>query len=94
MAAHVKDGDILNFMDAGEIKNKEFKKDGVSEIKPILELSVEINNEKKTYSPNNTTISILTKSWGADTEDWVGRQGRITILPGPSGRDMIICKPV
>lgn len=95
-AEHVKDGDIINFMDAGEIKDKDFKqKDGSSDIKPILELTVEVNGEKKVYSPNNTTIGILTKAWGANTEGWIGKQARITILPSPNtGREMIICKPI
>lgn len=93
-AEHVKDGDVINFMDAGIIADKEFTKDGVKEIKTILELSVEIKGERKLYSPNQTTIGILSKAWTADTEKWVGKQGRITLVPSPLGKDMVIVKPI
>lgn len=93
-AEHCKDGDIINFMDAGIISDKEFTNDNVKETKAILELGIEINGDKKTYSPNKTTIGILTKAWGADTEAWVGRQGRVTLVPSPLGKDMLIVKPV
>lgn len=94
-ADHVKDGDIINFMDAGVIEDKVFKKAGEEdETKPILEITVEVNGEVKTYSPNGTTVGILNKAWGGNTEAWVGKQGRVTIVPAPNGKDMIICKPI
>lgn len=93
-AEHCKDGNIINFMDAGIISNKTFKKDGIEETKLVLELAVEVNGEKKMYCPNQTTVGILTKAWGQDTERWVGKQGRVTIVPSPLGKDMLIIKPV
>lgn len=93
-AEHVKDGDIVNFMDAGTIEFREFNKDGKKETKLVLEITVEVNGEAKTYSPNATTVKILNEAWGSHTEAWAGKQGRITILPSPMGKDMIICKPV
>lgn len=93
-AEHVKDGDIINFMDAGIITDKEFTQDGEKKINPVLEMNVEINGEKKIYCPNKTTCGLLSKSWGGDTEGWVGKQARITVIPGPNGKDMIIAKPV
>lgn len=93
-AEHVKDGDIINFIDAGIIVDKEFKKEGKSEIKPILEITVQVNGETKTYSPNGTTVGLFNKAWGQDTEGWVGKQARITLIPAPNGRDMIVAKPI
>lgn len=93
-ADQVKDGDIINFIDAGTIKDKEFTQDGQKETKPVLELTVEVNGERKIYTPNGTTISALNKAWTNNTEEWVGRQARITLIPAPNGRDMIVAKPV
>ena len=93
-ADSVKDGDIINFIDAGVILDREFKKDGKTEIKPVLEITVEVNGDKKTYSPNGTTIALLNKAWGKNTEKWVGRQAKVFIMPSSNGKDMIVAKPV
>jgi hypothetical protein len=92
-ADNVKDGYIINFMDAGVIIDKTFKKDGKDETKPVLEMTVEVNGETKTYSPNGTTVGLLSKAWGTSTESWVGKQAVITLIPAPNGKDMIIAKP-
>jgi len=90
---NVKDGDIINFMDAGVILDKTFKKEGKDEVKPVLEITVEVNGEVKTYSPNGTTVGLLSKAWGTSTEKWVGKQAFVTLIPAPNGKDMIIAKP-
>lgn len=93
-ADHVKDDDIINFMTAGTIEFKEFKKDGKVETNPVLEMAVRVKGEDKIYTPNATTRGLLEKAWGNDTENWVGKQARITVIPGPNGKDMIVAKPI
>ena len=88
------DGDIITFLTAGVIESREFDKDGEKEEKDIFEILVLIGEDKKLYSPNATTRKLLSKAWGPDTEKWVGQKARISILPAPNNRDMIICKPL
>jgi hypothetical protein len=92
-AENAKDGDVITFLDAGIIIDKTFKKDGRDETKPVLEISVKFKGETKTYSPNGTTVKLLTAAWGSATEKWVGKSAVITILPSNHGKDMIIAKP-
>lgn len=90
----VKDGDVIKFLDAGTITDKEFKNsEGEKELKPTLEISVDFKGEKKTYSPNKTTVKLLSEEWGTATEEWVGKSATITVLPSNNGKDMIIAKP-
>lgn len=91
---HVKDGDVINFMDPGVIMPKKFTKDGVTEEKPVLEITVEVNGDRKTYTPNGTTLGLFNKAWGTNTEKWVTKQARITLIPAPNGKDMIVAKPI
>lgn len=77
----VKNGDVVNFMDAGVIYDKDFpQKDGTKKVQTILEMTVMVNGEKKTYSPNRTTIKLLNEAWGTDTEKWVNKQGVVAII--------------
>lgn len=91
---NVKDGDVVEFMDAGKIFDKTFEQGGEKKVKPILEISVKIRGEIKTYSPNGTTIKLLNEAWGTATEKWIGKKAVITVLPSPNGKSMIICKPM
>lgn len=91
----VRDGDIIVFVDGGVILQKEFKdKNGMMEKKPVLEITVDYRGDNKTYTPNGTTIKILNKAWGANTDTWIGKQARLNILPSSNGKDMIVAKPV
>ena len=90
-----RDGDTILFLDAGVIADKTFKNDqGKDETKPALEITVKFKGENKTYSPNKTTVKLLSAAWGTETEAWVGKSAKITILPANNGKDMIIAKPV
>ena len=91
---HVKDGDVITFIDAGIIIDKIFKKDGKEEIKPVLEITVKVNGETKTYCPNATTVKMINCEFGTATESWVGKQARINVLPAVNGKDMIVAKPM
>ena len=90
---HAKDGDVITFLDSGVIVEKTFKKDGRDETKPVLEIAVKFRGETKTYSPNGTTVKMLSTAWGTATEKWVGKSAVITILPANNGKDMILAKP-
>ena len=90
---HAKDGDVITFLDAGVIVEKTFKKDGRDDVKPVLEITVKFKGETKTYSPNGTTVKLLSAAWGTASEKWVGKSAVITILPANNGKDMIIAKP-
>ena len=81
-ADHVKDGDLIKFVDAGVIDEREFKqKDGSKKVRTILEMNVELRGgDVKVYSPNSTTIKQLSEAWGTNTENWVGKIGRIKII--------------
>lgn len=85
-----KDGDVITFLDAGVILEKEFDK----KKKKVLEITVKFRGENKTYCPNGKTVKLLNAAWGPETEEWVGKSATITILPDDSGRDMVISKPV
>lgn len=93
-ADSVRDGDIITFVDAGQIVNKEFKKQtGASEFKDMLEITVDYKGDHKTYSPNATSIGLLSKPWGDSTEKWVGHKAILYVVPTPQGKLMIIAKP-
>ncbi len=90
---NAKDGDIITFLDAGIITEKTFKKEGRDETKPCLEITVKFKGETKTYSPNGTSVKLLSAAWGTATEKWVGKTATLVILPANNGRDMIVAKP-
>ena len=76
---HVKDGDILKFIDAGKIEDKEFTKDGKTTKSKLLEMTVEVNHERKIFSPNKLSRDNCGKVWGRDTASWVGKECTITV---------------
>lgn len=69
------EGDKIRFATAGAIIERDFAKQGEDEdIKPVLEMQVELNGqEAKKMTLNGTTISILNEAWTRDTENWVGK---------------------
>ena len=91
---HVKDDDIITFLDAGTITEKEFKREGKVEKNNVLELNIEVKGNKRIYSPNSQSLKFLNAAWGTQTEKWVGRQARITLGLAPNGKETIIAKPV
>lgn len=76
---HVKDGDILLFIDAGKIEEKEFTKDGKVQKSKLLEMTVEVNHERKMYSPNKISRDKCSGAWGQDTAQWVGKEAVIHV---------------
>lgn len=95
-AESVVDGEIITFMDGGVIMPREFRdsKTGIVETKDVFELTVKYQGDSKTYSPNTTTVKMLNKAWGTDSDKWIGKQARINVMPSAMGKDMIIAKPI
>lgn len=89
---NVKDGDVIVFADAGVILEKSFKEG--EEPRPTLEITVNWRGESKTYSPNKTTVKLLSAAWGTDTDGWVKKSATLTVVPSNGGKDMILAKPV
>jgi hypothetical protein len=79
----VVDGDVIQFIDAGDLIEKDFSKeqDG-SDIKTVLEITVELpNGRRKKYSPNAKTRDALAEGFGSpDTENWIGKRACILLV--------------
>ncbi len=75
----VKDGDIVTFIDAGQIVSNTFTKNGKSETNDVLELTVEVHGHRKLYTPNKTSEKSIKEAWGPMSEDWVGKTCKVLI---------------
>ena len=78
----LKEGDVITFLDAGEIKSVDFSKtqDG-SNVKTVFQITVELPNGKnKIYTPNATTRNILSEKWGKVTDDWIGKKAKVAYI--------------
>ncbi len=76
-AEDVKGGEIVMFTDSGitaEITSPEKK------VKKVVNFGVRINDDDKTYTPNKTALQILIEAFGDETEEWVGRKFKITLV--------------
>lgn len=95
-ADHVKDDDIIKFLDAGTIEEKEFKdtKTGKTKTNNILEMTVEVKGIQRVYSPNSQSVKFLSDAFGSNTEKWVGREAKVTIGLSNNKQNIIIAKPV
>ena len=75
-------GDVILFVDAGEIKDVDFSKtqDG-SDVKTVFQVMVELPDGKnKIYTPNATTRGILSEVWGEDTSAWVNKKAIVKFV--------------
>lgn len=78
----LKRGDIITFVNAGEIKEVDFSKtqDG-SQVKTVFQILIELPNAKnKIYTPNATTRDALSAKWGKNTEAWVGKKAEVNFV--------------
>lgn len=80
-AEDVKGGEVVTFLDSGipaEITSPEKK------VKKVINFAVKIDDGKepyeKTYTPNKTALQILIDAWEDETEDWVGKKFKITLV--------------
>jgi hypothetical protein len=78
----VQAGDVIKFIDSGEIKDVDFSpaQDG-SKVETVFQSTVELpSGKQKIYTPNATTRGILSDSWGEDTEAWVGKRAAVKFI--------------
>lgn len=75
----LKTGDIIKFVDAGRIEDKEFTQNGKKQVSRVLELTAEKNGERKVITPNKISRTNCTEAWGPNTENWVGKECDVTI---------------
>lgn len=74
--ADITNGEVVTFIDAGEIKMVRF---GQQPEKKVFQISVELaNGKQKIVTLNSTSRQILGGFWGTDTENWVGKKALIT----------------
>lgn len=93
----VSTGDLIHFCDAGTIFEKEFKNQPGKK-KPVLEMDVMIGDTMKriSYSPNSTSVKLLSEAWGPNTETWVGKTGIVLVTEQISFGDLtkiLVVKP-
>lgn len=77
-----KDGDVCVILnEAKPVYNENLKKE-------IVDMEVEKNGKKFTYSPNLSAQKALAEKFGKETKEWIGKkfeilhvQGRIAIRP-------------
>jgi len=68
-----KDGDIVTILDEGRVEYN----DNPKIMRDMFNITVEHNQKKKTYSPNNKAGKTLQDAFGMDTKDWIGKQFQI-----------------
>lgn len=64
----VKDGDIVEILNEGEMKFSEALK------KECFNIQVKLNDKVKFWSPSNKQGKILQQSFGLDTKSWIGKK--------------------
>ena len=95
----VTDGDIITFVDAGELIEKDFSPEkDESDIRTVLDITITLpSGKKKLYSPNKTTRTALSEVWGAETENWVGKKATVSVVKqnvGGNLKKVIYLEPV
>ena len=78
----LKDGDLLEFVDAGGINEVDFSpaKDG-SKIQKVFQIDVRYPDGRiKTATPNKTSRDALSDVYGNVTEKWIGKQAKVTFV--------------
>ena len=66
----------VKFVDAGKLVTKEFN----GEEKTVLEITVELEDGTKLWSPNGTSYRKIAEKYGPNTEDWVGKEAKVTVV--------------
>ena len=98
-ASDVNDGDVITFLNAGEIKDVDFSRsrDG-SDVRKVLQIDVSLpDGKEKIVTINKTSRKSLSTKYGADTEDWVEKEAKVVILKqnvGGTIKDVIYLEPV
>jgi len=69
----VKDGDTVEILDEGTIRESKFGKDRV-----VVTVKLP-NGETALWSLNQTTLNALIQGYGDETKNWVGKKVKVTI---------------
>lgn len=79
-ASDLKGGEIVKFLDGGHKEESTVYKykDGKPQIQFVF--TVEFKGEKKTINLNKISRTSLQQSWGDDTDLWVGKEARVTLI--------------
>ena len=96
----VKAGDILTFVDVGEIREVDFSKaqDG-SGVKLVFQIKVQLpDGKEKILTPNAGSREAIAQAYGEDdTANWKGKQAKVTFVKQLSFgkmQDVLILEPV
>jgi len=94
-AKDVKDGETIQFLDAGEWRPSPFKnKDGTDQADQLI-FKIKYNNDDKEIKVSKASRVSLIDAFGDDTENWVGKSAKMFVLPTPDGaHQMIVLKAV
>jgi len=78
---HVKNGDKVKIISAGEIYEKEFARNGKKEKSFTLDLEVMLESgDVKVFSVNKLTRDAIEPKYGCNTEDWVNKNYVVNIV--------------
>lgn len=76
-AEDCKGGEICELLDEGsveEIKTSEGK------IKSVLNFQIKVDGKEKIFTPNRTNGNIMVDAWGKESDKWVGKKFKITLV--------------
>ena len=94
----VKDGDLIKFIDAGQMVTRDNKfKPGEKKTSFEITIETEGTKDKKTATVNFTSQKELAKVYGSDTEEWVGKIAKISKIKQNVGgviKDVVYILPV
>lgn len=97
-ADEVKNGDIVTIKNSGEVReSQQYKiklKDGREVPKKDYVFKIDFNGSEKNISMNKISRDNLAVSFGADTENWVGKKASIEKCLFPNGKRGIVLTPI
>jgi len=80
------DGDIVTILGEGELGDITDRQTGKT--KKALNLPVEVNGRKITYTPGKTATEALRKAFGRDSKTWVQKKFKVTFVKMQVGKDL------
>lgn len=79
-AAEVKEGDVIEFLNAGEWQTSDrYKYDDGNPRKDFI-IKVKHDGADKSFRLNKTNRATLCENWGDETDQWVGKKAKITLM--------------
>jgi len=95
----IKAGDLLCFVNAGVIVQKDFSKArNGSDKKTVLEITVRLpDGKEKVMTPNKTSRTLISAAFGVDTAEWVDKYVEVNYIEQLSFGELkkiMVLKPV